>query len=43
MRLLVSVRDGREAEAAIGAGADLVDLEAPGTGSLGARAPGPAR
>ena len=39
MRLLVSVRDAREAEAAIGAGADLVDLKDPGAGSLGALAP----
>ena len=39
MRLLVSVRDGREAEDAIGAGADLVDVKDPGAGALGALDP----
>jgi dihydroneopterin aldolase len=36
---LASVRDAAEAQIAIGAGADIVDLKNPGTGSLGALAP----
>ena len=39
MRLLVSVRDGREAEDAIRAGADLIDLKDPSSGALGALDP----
>lgn len=38
-RLLVSVRDGAEAEAAIRAGADLIDAKDPGNGALGALPP----
>jgi uncharacterized protein (UPF0264 family) len=37
--LLASVRDAAEAETAIGAGADIVDLKDPGRGVLGALAP----
>lgn len=40
MRLLVSVRDGREAQAAVAGGADIVDAKEPAAGSLGAVAPG---
>jgi (5-formylfuran-3-yl)methyl phosphate synthase len=36
---LASVRDAGEAEMAIGAGADIVDLKDPGAGALGALAP----
>ena len=36
---LASVRDAAEAELAIGAGADIVDLKDPGAGALGALAP----
>jgi uncharacterized protein (UPF0264 family) len=36
---LASVRDAAEAEMAIGAGADIVDLKDPGQGALGALAP----
>jgi len=36
---LVSMRDAAEAEMAIGAGADIVDLKDPGKGALGALAP----
>ncbi len=36
---LASVRDAAEAEMAIGAGADIVDLKDPGRGALGALAP----
>jgi uncharacterized protein (UPF0264 family) len=36
---LASVRDPAEAEVALGAGADIVDLKDPGEGSLGAVAP----
>lgn len=35
-RLLVSVRDAAEAEAAIRAGADLIDAKDPENGALGA-------
>ena len=38
-RLLVSVRDGTEAEAACAAGADLVDAKDPHRGALGALDP----
>jgi dihydroneopterin aldolase len=38
-RLLASVRDPGEAETAIGAGAEIVDLKDPGAGALGALAP----
>ena len=38
-RFLASVRDGAEAEAALAAGADIVDLKDPGKGALGALAP----
>src|SRR3970040_1253372 len=38
---LASVRDAAEAEIAIGAGADIIDLEEPGEGALGALAPDP--
>src|SRR3990170_3846683 len=37
---LASVRDAAEAEMAIGAGADIIDLKDPGKGALGALAPG---
>ena len=37
---LASVRDAEEAELAIGAGADIVDLKDPAQGALGALAPG---
>jgi uncharacterized protein (UPF0264 family) len=53
MRLLISVRDGAEASAALAGGADLIDAKDPAAGSLGAvalqalmgihRAVGPAR
>ncbi len=36
---LASVRDTAEAEMAIGAGADIIDLKDPGHGALGALAP----
>ena len=36
---LASVRDAEEAELALGAGADIVDLKDPGQGALGALAP----
>ena len=36
---LASVRDAAEAEMAIGAGADIIDLKDPGQGALGALAP----
>lgn len=36
---LASVRDAAEAEMAIGAGADIIDLKNPGQGALGALAP----
>jgi uncharacterized protein (UPF0264 family) len=36
---LASVRDAEEAEMAIGAGADIIDLKDPGQGALGALAP----
>ena len=36
---LASVRDAAEAELAVGAGADIVDLKDPGRGALGALAP----
>lgn len=35
-RLLISVRDAREAERALAAGADLIDVKEPSRGSLGA-------
>ncbi len=38
-RLLVSVRDPAEAEAALLAGADLIDAKDPDRGALGALAP----
>ncbi|RZK75548.1 MAG: hypothetical protein EOO66_33700, partial [Methylobacterium sp.] len=38
-RLLVSVRDAAEAEAAIRAGADLIDAKDPENGALGALPP----
>ncbi len=38
-RLLISVRDATEAQLAIGAGADLIDVKEPDAGSLGAAAP----
>src|SRR3989337_2414446 len=37
--LLASVRDAAEAEMAIGAGADIIDLKDPSQGALGALAP----
>ena len=53
MRLLISVRNGAEASAALAGGADLIDAKDPAAGSLGAvalralagiqRAVGPAR
>ena len=39
MRLLISVRDGAEAAAAIKGGADLVDAKEPASGALGAVTP----
>ena len=39
IQLLASVRDAAEAETAIGAGADIIDLKAPNRGALGALAP----
>jgi (5-formylfuran-3-yl)methyl phosphate synthase len=36
MRLLVSVRDATEAEAALAGGADIIDAKNPGAGALGA-------
>ena len=38
-RLLISVRDANEAEAAIAGGADLIDVKEPRRGSLGCAAP----
>ena len=38
-RLLVSVRDAEEAEIAVAAGADIIDLKEPSRGSLGAVSP----
>lgn len=40
MRLLVSVTDPDEADAAVAGGADIVDVKNPSEGSLGAPAPG---
>ena len=39
MRLLVSVRDAVEADAAVDGGAEIVDAKEPAAGSLGAVAP----
>ncbi len=39
-RLLVSVRDAKEAHAALRGGADLIDAKEPNKGSLGAASPG---
>jgi uncharacterized protein (UPF0264 family) len=39
-KLLVSVRDAAEAEVALAAGADLIDIKEPRHGALGAAAPG---
>ncbi len=38
-RLLVSVRSAAEAEIALSAGADLIDVKEPSRGSLGAADP----